>query len=92
MVDVPGNATTTHVINVGDTISNALEVSGDQDWFRITLTAGQKITIAVNIGTLRIPTFTCAIPAVRSSAKMTTVAAGAVQGWSSLPRRLELIT
>ncbi|NUT00148.1 MAG: hypothetical protein HOP96_04145 [Sphingomonas sp.] len=52
MVDVPGNALTDRTITVGSSISDALEVTGDHDWYRIDLTAGQKITIAVNLLTL----------------------------------------
>jgi serralysin len=52
MVDVPGDATTTATISVGATVNNAIETVGDHDWYRITLAAGQKITIAVNVLTL----------------------------------------
>jgi serralysin len=52
MVDVPGNATTGVNITVGGTIDDQLEVTGDHDWYRIQLTAGQKVTIAVNLLTL----------------------------------------
>ena len=52
MVDVPGNSTTGVTIAVGATIDNQLEVTGDHDWYRIQLTAGQKVTIAVNLLTL----------------------------------------
>ena len=52
MVDVPGNSTTGVTIAVGTTIDNQLEVTGDHDWYRIQLTAGQKVTIAVNLLTL----------------------------------------
>src|SRR5689334_21103511 len=52
MPDVPGDTTTGATISVGTTITDAIEVLGDHDWFRISLTAGQKVTIAVNLGTL----------------------------------------
>src|SRR5918993_1210285 len=52
MVDVPGDSTTGVTIAVGATIDNQLEVVGDHDWYRIQLTAGQKVTIAVNVLTL----------------------------------------
>ena len=55
MVDVPGNSTTGVTIAVGATIENQLEVVGDHDWYRIQLTAGQKISIAVNVVTLEDP-------------------------------------
>ena len=48
MPDIPGNNTTTATIAVGDTVSSTLEVLGDHDWFRITLTAGQSITVFVD--------------------------------------------
>ena len=52
MVDVPGNSTTGVTIAVGATIDNQLEMTGDHDWYRVQLTAGQKVTIAVNLLTL----------------------------------------
>ena len=55
MVDIPGNSTTTHTITVGGTASNTLEFAGDHDWFRVSLAAGQKITIALNATTLQDP-------------------------------------
>ncbi|HEY0303595.1 MAG TPA: pre-peptidase C-terminal domain-containing protein, partial [Longimicrobiales bacterium] len=42
-------------IAVGATIDDQLEVTGDHDWYRVQLTAGQKITIAVNVLTLEDP-------------------------------------
>ena len=55
MADVPGDTTTGVTIPVGATIDNQLEVTGDHDWYRVQLTAGQKITIAVNVLTLEDP-------------------------------------
>jgi hypothetical protein len=55
MVDVPGNSTTAATIAIGGIVDNAIETVGDHDWFKITLTAGQKITIAVNVITLQDP-------------------------------------
>ena len=52
MVDVPGNSTTGVTIAVGATLDNQLEVTGDHDWYRVQLTAGQKVTLAVNLLTL----------------------------------------
>jgi hypothetical protein len=52
MVDVPGNTTTTSTISIGGSLTNEIETVGDHDWFAITLTAGQKIVIAVNLLTL----------------------------------------
>lgn len=48
MVDVPGDSSTTSTIGVGGTANGALEVEGDHDWYRITLTAGQEISITLN--------------------------------------------
>jgi serralysin len=48
LVDIPGNSTTTATISVGGTTSNSLEVVGDHDWFKITLTAGQSISVALD--------------------------------------------
>ncbi len=48
MVDIPGNSTTTATITVGGTVSDTLEVVGDHDWFRINLTAGQSISVALD--------------------------------------------
>ena len=52
MADIPANVSTTASIAVGGSLGETLEVSGDHDWFRTTLTAGQKVTIAVNLVTL----------------------------------------
>ena len=43
--ETPGTAGT---INVGQTIVNTIDVANDNDWFRITLTAGQSIRITLN--------------------------------------------
>lgn len=55
MADVPGDTTTGVTIAVGATIDDQLEVTGDHDWYRVQLAAGQKITIAVNVLTLEDP-------------------------------------
>jgi serralysin len=55
MPDIPGNTSTTTSIIVGGSLSDVLEVNGDHDWVRITLTAGQKITITVDGITLEDP-------------------------------------
>jgi hypothetical protein len=52
MPDVPGDVTTAATIAVGATLTDAIEIVGDHDWFRLSLTAGQKITIAVNLVSL----------------------------------------
>lgn len=48
MVDVPGNNTTTVTISVGGVLSGTLETIGDHDWYRITLTQGQQISILLD--------------------------------------------
>ena len=55
MVDIPGNNTTTATISVGGSASDTLEISGDHDWFKITLTQGQAITVSLNGVTLEDP-------------------------------------
>ncbi len=55
MADVPGDLTTTATIGIGAVIDGEIETVGDHDWFRIALTAGQKISIAVNVLTLQDP-------------------------------------
>jgi hypothetical protein len=48
LTDVPASTSTTASISVGGTIQGALEVAGDHDWYRISLTAGQQITISLS--------------------------------------------
>ena len=55
MPDIPGNSSTTSSIAVGGTVTSTLEILGDHDWFRITLTAGQSITVFVDGTTLEDP-------------------------------------
>jgi len=42
---IAGDASTTATINVGGTVNGNLDFVGDHDWFAITLTAGQAVTI-----------------------------------------------
>ncbi|EDL48477.1 M10 family metallopeptidase C-terminal domain-containing protein [Erythrobacter sp. SD-21] len=46
--DIPGDATTSATISVGQTVVGELEVIGDSDWFRIDLTAGQTVSISLS--------------------------------------------
>ena len=55
MTDIAGNSSTTSTISVGGTVTSTLETLGDHDWFRITLTAGQSITVFVDGTTLEDP-------------------------------------
>jgi serralysin len=48
MPDVPGDNSTTSTLTVGGSTTGTLEVLGDHDWYRITLTEGQTISIAMN--------------------------------------------
>ena len=56
MVDtIAGDASTTRTISVGGSVTSAVDTIGDHDWFRITLTAGQELTISLNGVTLSDP-------------------------------------
>jgi serralysin len=55
LTDIPGDSTTTASLTVGSTVADSLEVSGDHDWFRITLTAGQPVVVTLNGITLADP-------------------------------------
>ena len=55
MPDIPGDQSTTATIAVGGTATGDLEAVGDRDWFAVTLTAGQAVTILVNGITLDDP-------------------------------------
>lgn len=46
--DVAGDTSTEVTISIGETLSTAIEILGDRDYFAITLTEGQAITISVN--------------------------------------------
>lgn len=48
MTDIPASTSTTASITVGGTISGSLEVPGDHDWYAITLTAGQEVSISLS--------------------------------------------
>lgn len=54
-MDIPGNSSTTASITVGSSVSDTLEVIGDHDWFKITLTAGQSISVSLDGITLEDP-------------------------------------
>jgi Ca2+-binding RTX toxin-like protein len=47
LTDIPANTATTASISVGGSVTDVLETPGDHDWFKITLTAGQSITISL---------------------------------------------
>jgi hypothetical protein len=48
LTDIPGDLTTTASVAVGSTTTGDLETLGDHDWFAITLTAGQQITVTLD--------------------------------------------
>jgi hypothetical protein len=48
LTDIPGDLTTTASVTVGSTTTGDLETLGDHDWFAITLTAGQQITVTLD--------------------------------------------
>lgn len=50
MADIPANASTTAIIEVGGILNSTIgqQSAGDRDWVRIDLTAGEIITIAVD--------------------------------------------
>jgi serralysin len=52
LADIPGNKTTTAVVTVGSTTNGTLETNADHDWYKISLTAGQSITVTINGVTL----------------------------------------
>ena len=46
--DIAGSTATTSTLSPGGSTSSTIATSGDQDWFRISLTAGQTYTFAQN--------------------------------------------
>jgi hypothetical protein len=52
LADIPGDASTTATIGVGGTVGGNLEVAGDHDWYKVTLTAGQAVVVTLNGVTL----------------------------------------
>ena len=48
MADIAGNSSTTASLSVGSTATGELELLGDHDWYRISLTAGQSVAVTVN--------------------------------------------
>jgi serralysin len=49
---VPGSTATTAVAPVGGMIQGSIDTTGDSDWYRITLTAGQTYTFSTILGSL----------------------------------------
>ena len=47
--------TTSATITVGGTVNDELESAGDQDWYRLELTAGQEVVITLTGLTLGRP-------------------------------------
>jgi serralysin len=48
MADIPGNTTTQRTLGVGDTWSDAIELSTDQDWFRVFLVQGVTYHVSLD--------------------------------------------
>jgi len=48
LADIAGNSSTTASLSVGGTATGELELLGDHDWYRISLTAGQAVAVTVN--------------------------------------------
>jgi hypothetical protein len=48
LTDIAASTATTASISVGGIVSDVLETPGDHDWFKITLTAGQSVTISLS--------------------------------------------
>src|SRR4051812_1830408 len=46
--DYAGNATTTGVISVSDSVTGNIETANDEDWFQVTLTAGVSYRIELD--------------------------------------------
>ena len=46
--DIPGDTSTTATIAIGGTVVDTIEVSGDQDWFRVNLVAGQRYVFTLS--------------------------------------------
>lgn len=45
---VPGDSSTTVVLDVGGTVTTTIETLGDRDWYRVTLVAGHHYSFATN--------------------------------------------
>jgi hypothetical protein len=52
---IPADTSTTATVTVGSTTNGTLDYVGDHDWYKITLTAGQAITVTVDGVTLDDP-------------------------------------
>ena len=48
LADIAASTSTTASITVGGIVTDVLETPGDHDWFKITLTAGQSVTISLS--------------------------------------------
>ena len=47
MADIPGDTSTTATMAVGSNTTSTIGTLGDHDWYRVTLAAGQTITVTV---------------------------------------------
>ena len=46
--EVPGDATSTYSLAVGESVTGALEVNGDHDWYAVELVAGKRYQITLD--------------------------------------------
>ena len=45
--DVPGDASTTEIVQAGDQVQEELSPSNDQDWYRLQLGADEEVSISI---------------------------------------------
>ncbi|NYT42882.1 M10 family metallopeptidase C-terminal domain-containing protein [Sphingomonas sp. R-74633] len=45
---VPGDSSTTVVLDIGSTVTTTIDTAGDRDWYRVTLVAGHSYSFATN--------------------------------------------
>ncbi|MGE0700243.1 MAG: calcium-binding protein, partial [Hyphomicrobiaceae bacterium] len=45
---IPGSTATTQVLPLDGTVASSIDQAGDTDWFRITLAAGQSLSVALD--------------------------------------------
>jgi hypothetical protein len=63
LTDIPGDSSTSAALTLGSSAAGELETLGDHDWYRLTLTTGQEVSVTVSGVTLPDPFL-----AVRNSA------------------------
>ena len=48
MADIPGSTATTTTLLIGGSVTSAIDTLGDEDWIRVSLTAGDRVTFTVS--------------------------------------------